>query len=102
MEDIEEYEHEISNTQAFPPMPSNDEEEQDVPLTKTFVDTPKEGTNISPFTPKRISCKLPKVSGKITYRKQSLIRNDNYLAKAMNKFVEGSINAERHKLPRKE
>jgi hypothetical protein len=24
------------------------------------------------------------------------------LAKAMNKFVEGSINAERHKLPRKE
>jgi hypothetical protein len=44
---------------------------------------------------------LPRVSGKIAYCKWSLIRNANYLAKAMNKFV-GSINVERHKLPRKE
>jgi hypothetical protein len=27
-----------------------------------------------------------------------LIRNANYLVEAMNKFVEGSINVERHKL----
>ncbi len=57
--------------------------------------TPKEGMNISPFIPKSVSCKLPKVSNKIVYCKQSLIRNANYLAKAMNKFVEGSINVER-------
>ncbi len=102
MEDIEEDEHEILNIQAFTPMPLNDEERKYVRLPKTFVDTPKEGTNIFPFTPKSVSCKLPRVSNKITYCKQSLIRNANYLAKAMNKFAEGSINVERHKLPRKE
>ncbi len=101
MEDIEEDEHENLNIQAFTPMPSNDEEGKDVPLPKTFVDTPKEGTNISPFTPKSVSCKLRRDSGKITYCKRSLIRNANYLAKATNKFAEGSINVERHKLSRK-
>jgi hypothetical protein len=64
-----------------------------VPLLETFVDTPKEGMNVFPFTPKS-------VFGKITYHKWSLIRNANYLSKAMNKFVEGSINVERHKLLR--
>jgi hypothetical protein len=65
MEDIEEDEYEIPNTQTFTPMPSNDKEEKDVPLPKTFVHTPKEGMNISPFAPKSVSCKLPRVSSKI-------------------------------------
>jgi hypothetical protein len=61
MEDIEKDEHENLNIQAFTPMPSNDEEGKDVPLPETFVDTPKEDTNISPFTPKSVSCKLLRV-----------------------------------------
>jgi hypothetical protein len=69
MEDIKKDEYEIPNTQAFTPMPSNDEEGKNVPLPETFVTTPKEGTNIFPFTPKSVSCKLPRVSGKIAYCK---------------------------------
>jgi hypothetical protein len=92
---IEENEHEIPNTQAFTPTPSNVEEVKDVPLLETFVNTLEEGTNTSPHTPKSVSCKLRGVSSKIATRKRTLIGNANYLAKAMNKFVEGSINVER-------
>jgi hypothetical protein len=95
---IEENEHEIPNIQAFTPMLSNVEEVKDVPLLETFVNTLEEGTNTSPHTPKSVYCKLRKVSGKIATCKQALIGNANYLAKAMNKFVEGSINVERYKL----
>jgi hypothetical protein len=63
-----------------------------------FVTTSKEGTHISPLDLKNVACKLPKVSSKITFQKCSLIKNANYLVKAMNKFVEGFINVEKHKL----
>ncbi len=66
---IEEDEHEIPNTQAFTSTPSNGQEVKDVPLPETFLNTSKEGTNISPFTPKSVSCKLPKVSDKVASRK---------------------------------
>jgi hypothetical protein len=39
---------------------------------------------------------LPNVFSKVTFCKQSLIKNANYLAKAMNNFTKGSINVERH------
>ncbi len=73
-----------------------------MPLLETFVNTLEEGTNTSHFTPKSASCKLPKVSNKVTSRKWTLIRNANYLVKATNKFVEGFTNVERHKLESKE
>ncbi len=57
-----------------------------MPLPKTFVNTSDDGTNMSPFTPKSASCKLPRVSNKITSRKRTLIGNANYLAKATNKL----------------
>ncbi len=95
IEIIKEDEHEIPNTQAFTPTHSNDEEVRDVPLPKTFVNRLEEGTNISPLTTKNVSCKLHRVSGKVSSRIQALIGNANYLAKAMNKFAEGSINVER-------
>jgi hypothetical protein len=81
---IEKDEHEIPYTQAFIPTPSNDEEVRDVLLLAAFVNTPKEGTNISSFTPKSASCKLPKVSGKVPSHKQALIGNVDYLAEVMN------------------
>jgi hypothetical protein len=37
---IKEVDHEILNIQAYTPMLSNDEEVRDVPLPKTFVNTP--------------------------------------------------------------
>ncbi len=98
MKIIEKDEHEISNTQAFIPTPSNDEEVKDVSLREMFDNTPKEGTNISSLTAKSVSCKLPKVFRKVPSRKWALIGNANYLVKAMNKFAKGSINANRHKL----
>jgi enoyl reductase-like protein len=79
-------------------MPSNGEEVKDVPLPENFVNTSKEGTNIFHVTPKSTSCQLPKVFGKVTFRKQALIGNANYLVEAMNKFAKGYINVERHKL----
>jgi hypothetical protein len=62
---IEEVDHEIPNIQAYTPMFSNDEEVRDVPLPKTFVNTPEEGTNTFPFTPNFFFCKLPKVFNKV-------------------------------------
>jgi hypothetical protein len=38
------------------------------------------------------------VSNKVASRKWKLIGNVNYLTETMNKFVEGFINVERHKL----
>ncbi len=73
-----------------------------MPLPETFLNTSKEGTNISPFTPKSVSCKLPKVSDKVASRKWTLIGNANYLVKATNKFAKGFINVERHKLESRE
>ncbi len=83
-------------------MPSNDEQVRDVPPFETFINTLSEGTNISPFTLKNVSCKLFEVSNKITSHKWSLIGNVNYLVKAMNKFAKGSINVEKHKLESRE
>jgi hypothetical protein len=59
-----------------------------------FVTTSKEGTHILPLNLKNVSCKLPKVFNKITFHKCLLIKNANYLVKAMNKFVEGFIKVE--------
>jgi hypothetical protein len=73
-----------------------------VPLPKTFVNKLEEGTNTSPFTPKGVSCKLPKVPDKIASRRRTLIGNANYLVKATNKFAKGFINVERHKLESRE
>ncbi len=56
------------------------------------------GTHISPLNLKNVSCKLPKVFSIITFHKCSLVKNANYLVKAMNKFTEGFINVEKHKL----
>jgi hypothetical protein len=61
---IEKDEHEIPNTQTFIPTPSNDEEVRDVLLPATFVNTPKEGTNTSSFTPKSASCNCPRFLAK--------------------------------------
>jgi hypothetical protein len=69
-----------------------------VPLFATCINTPKEGTNTSSLTPRSVSCKLSKVSGKVPFHKRALIGNANYLAEAINKFAKGSINVERHKL----
>ncbi len=99
---MEEDEHEVPNTQAFTPTLSNDEEVKDMALPETFVNTLEEGTNTSPLTPKGASCKLPRVFGKVTSHKRILIGNANYLVESMNKFVEGSINVERHKLESRE
>jgi hypothetical protein len=62
MKMIKEDEHEIPNTQAFIPTPSNDKEVRDVPLPETFVNTMEEGTNTSFLTPNSASCKLLEVS----------------------------------------
>jgi hypothetical protein len=69
MKIIEEDEHEVPNTQAFTPTPSNDEEVKDVPLPETFVNTLEKGANTSPLTPKGASCKLPKISDKVAFYK---------------------------------
>jgi hypothetical protein len=66
-----------------------------VPLPQTFINTLEENTNTSPLTPKNVSCKLHKVSGKVSSRIQALIGNANYLVEAMNKFATSSINVER-------
>ncbi len=73
-----------------------------MPLPETFVNTLKEGTNTFPFTPKNVSCKLPKVFDKVASCKQTLIGNANYLAKATKKFAKGFINVERYKLESRE
>jgi hypothetical protein len=95
MEIIRKDEHEIPNIQAFTPTPSNDEEVRDVPLPETFINTLEESTNTSPLTRNFFSCKLHKVSGKVSSRIQALIGNANYLVETMNKFAKGSINVER-------
>jgi len=95
---IKEVNHEIPNIQASTPTLSNDEELRDVPLLKSFVNTLEESTNTSRFTPKSFSCKLLGVSSKVISCKRALIGNANYLMETMNKFVEGFINVERHKL----
>ncbi len=69
MKIIEKDEHEILETQRFTPTLSNDEEVRDVPFLETFVNTPKEGTNIFSFTLKNVSCKLFEVFGKVPSRK---------------------------------
>ncbi len=99
---IKEIDNEIPNIQASTPTLSNDEEVRDVPLPKTSVNTMEEGTNTSPLTPKNVSCKLPRFSSKVTSCKQALIGNANYLMKIMNKFAEGFINVEKHKLESRE
>ncbi len=48
------------------------------------------------------SCKLPRVFGNVTSHRWALIGNANYLVEAMNKFVEGSINVDKHKLESRE
>lgn len=71
---------------------------RDVSFHEMFVITSKESTHISPLNLNNLSCKLPKVSSKITFHKCSLIKNANYLVKVMNKFAKGFINVEKHKL----
>ncbi len=68
MKIIEEVDHETPNIQTSTPTLSNDEEVRDVPLPKTFVNTPEKGTNTYPLTPKIVSCKLD-VSNKVASRK---------------------------------